>query len=312
MKTLAVLGSTGTIGRQTLEIVSSHPQDFQIAALAAGKNIALLREQMMRHRPRAVAVIDEEQAEKLRAFWDGPPVTILAGSSGYRQLATMPEVNLVVSAMVGAAGLLPTWEAIQAGKDVALANKEALVIAGELIMPEVRRRGVRLLPVDSEHSAIFQCLAGVNRPDVHRIILTASGGPFLSVPKEELSQVTPAMALHHPNWSMGKKITIDSATMMNKALEVIEARWLFSLPPERISVVIHPQSIIHSLVELVDGSVLAQMSLPDMRIPISYALYYPERMVTAGRHLKLCDLAPLTFLPPDGDKFPCLNLAQVR
>jgi len=220
-------------------------------------------------------------------------------------------VNLVVSAMVGAAGLLPTWEAIQAGKDVALANKEALVIAGELIMPEVRRRGVRLLPVDSEHSAIFQCLAGVNRPDVHRIILTASGGPFLSVPKEELSQVTPAMALHHPNWSMGKKITIDSATMMNKALEVIEARWLFSLPPERISVVIHPQSIIHSLVELVDGSVLAQMSLPDMRIPISYALYYPERMVTAGRHLKLCDLAPLTFLPPDGDKFPCLNLAQV-
>jgi len=207
----------------------------------------------------------------------------------------MPEVNLVVSAMVGAAGLLPTWEAIQAGKDVALANKEALVIAGELIMPEVRRRGVRLLPVDSEHSAIFQCLAGVNRPDVHRIILTASGGPFLSVPKEELSQVTPAMALHHPNWSMGKKITIDSATMMNKALEVIEARWLFSLPPERISVVIHPQSIIHSLVELVDGSVLAQMSLPDMRIPISYALYYPERMVTAGRHLKLCDLAPLTF-----------------
>ncbi len=310
MKTLSILGSTGTIGRQVLEVVSAFPGEFQVAALAAGKNIQLLKEQMEIFAPSLVAVIDEKQAHALRAMWAAPPIDILSGTSGYQAVATFPDADLVVAAMMGAAGLVPTWEAIHAGKDIALANKETLVVAGELIMAEVKRSGVRLLPIDSEHSAVFQCIAGDGITNVKRIVLTASGGPFLSVPKEHLPDVSPAEALRHPNWRMGKKITVDSATMMNKALEVIEARWLFSLPPERIDVVIHPQSLVHSMVEFIDGSCLAQMSIPDMRIPISYALFYPRRMAGIGQGLDLLSLGTVTFSPPDEEKFPCLGLAR--
>lgn len=310
MKTLSILGSTGTIGRQVLEVVSAFPGEFQVAALAAGKNIQLLKEQMEIFAPSLVAVMDEKQAHALRSMWAAPPIDILSGTSGYQAVATFPDADLVVAAMMGAAGLVPTWEAIHAGKDIALANKETLVVAGELIMAEVKRSGVRLLPIDSEHSAVFQCIAGDGITNVKRIVLTASGGPFLSVPKEHLPDVRPAEALRHPNWRMGKKITVDSATMMNKALEVIEARWLFSLPPERIDVVIHPQSLVHSMVEFIDGSCLAQMSIPDMRIPISYALFYPRRMAGIGQGLDLLSLGTVTFSPPDEEKFPCLGLAR--
>jgi 1-deoxy-D-xylulose-5-phosphate reductoisomerase len=310
MKRISLLGSTGSIGVSTLDVIGAHPDRFEVSALAAGRNVALLAEQIERFRPRLAAVIDESHAGELRGrLGRASSTTVLSGAEGYREAAAIAGADMVVSAMVGAAGLLPTLEAIAAGKDIALANKETLVMAGHLVLRRAAEQGVKILPVDSEHSAIFQCLQGGRGEEVRRIILTASGGPFLNATLQELSRVTPARALCHPNWAMGKKITIDSATMMNKGLEVIEAGWLFGLPAERIDVVIHPQSIVHSLVEYVDGSVIAQMGIPDMRLPIAYALSYPERLARHDKPLDLGQVGSLTFQPPDRGRFPALGLA---
>ena len=309
MKRLAILGSTGSIGQNALAVVAEHPQEFQVVGLAAGKNVAVLAEQVQQYRPARVSVQDEGVAGQLRDCLptrDG--MEILAGVEGAVQVATAPEVDLVVSAMVGAVGLEPTLAAIAAGKGVALANKETLVAAGPVVMRAVQERGVPLIPVDSEHSAIFQAVQGQRREDIRRLWLTASGGPFLSWDLASLTQVTPAQALKHPNWSMGAKISIDSATMMNKALEVIEASVLFGLPVEQIEVYIHPQSIIHSLVEFVDGSVLAQLGVPDMKVPIAYALTYPRRLPLNSGVLDLSQIARLTFELPDLERFPALRL----
>jgi len=309
MKPLVILGSTGSIGVSTLEIVAAHPDRFRVVALTAGNNLARLEEQIRRFRPKTVAVIDPVAALRLRdALGDKAP-EILTGPEGIIACARHPEARMVVSAIVGAAGLLPTMAAIESGKDVALANKETLVSAGALVMEAVERNGVRLFPVDSEHSAIFQSLEGHRHCDVRRLILTASGGPFRNRSLNELQDVTPTDAIAHPNWSMGKKISVDSATMMNKGLEVIEAHWLFDLPADRIAVHIHPQSIIHSMVEYKDGSVIAQMGIPDMKVPIAYALSYPERLPLDLPPLDLCALGSLTFEPPDFKRFPCLSLA---
>jgi 1-deoxy-D-xylulose-5-phosphate reductoisomerase len=309
MKKISILGSTGSIGVSTLEIVASHPDRFQVAALSAGSNLELLVEQIERFSPRLVAVITEESAQKLKSMLIGKKPEILSGVPGMIAVATMAESDLVVAAIVGAAGLVPTAAAIQAGKDLALANKETLVTAGHLIMGMVREKGINLYPVDSEHSAVFQSMQGHRRDDVKRIILTASGGPFFNYPLERLAQVTIKEALNHPNWSMGRKITIDSATMMNKGLEVIEARWLFDIAPEKISVHIHPQSIIHSMVEYVDGCVMAQLGVPDMKAPIAYALTFPERVETGVKPLDLTSLSGLSFFAPDASRFPALRLA---
>jgi 1-deoxy-D-xylulose-5-phosphate reductoisomerase len=283
---------------------------FTVVGLAAGRNIKLLQEQIAAFQPRLVSVADEQLADELAdtlpSTWKG---SIVWGCEGNQSVASLAEVEMVVSAIVGAEGLLPTMAAIQAGKDVALANKETLVMAGHLVMEEVRRQGVRMLPVDSEHSAIFQALEAGRKEDVARIILTASGGPFLNLSTEELQQVTPQQALVHPNWDMGRKISIDSATMMNKGLEVIEAKWLFDVEVDKIEVLIHPQSIVHSLVEFVDGSVVAQMGIPDMRVPISYALSYPERLHTGLRRLELAACKDLSFFQPDSSRFASLTLA---
>jgi 1-deoxy-D-xylulose-5-phosphate reductoisomerase len=311
MKKLSILGSTGSIGVSTLEIVAAHPDRFRVVALSAGNNLELLRKQIEKFAPLLVAVISEESAVKLSTMLSGKKPEILFGVSGMVAVATMPESDLVVAAIVGAAGLVPTAAAIGAGKDVALANKETLVTAGHLIMKMVNEKGVNLYPVDSEHSAIFQSLQGHRREDIKRIILTASGGPFFNYPLDKLARVTVSDALNHPNWSMGRKITIDSATMMNKGLEVIEARWLFDLPMERISVHIHPQSIIHSMVEYLDGCVMAQLGVPDMKAPIAYALTYPERVPTGVKPLDLTGLSGLTFFHPDCSRFPALRLAYM-
>jgi 1-deoxy-D-xylulose-5-phosphate reductoisomerase len=311
MKKLSILGSTGSIGVSTLEIVTAHPDRFKVIALSAGSNLELLREQIEKYSPLLVAVITEDSAVKLRSMLSGKKPEILSGVSGMVAVATMAESDLVVAAIVGAAGLVPTAAAIKAGKDVALANKETLVTAGHLIMEMVKEKGVNLFPVDSEHSAILQSLQGHRREDIKRIILTASGGPFINYPMERLAQVTVADALNHPNWSMGRKITIDSATMMNKGLEVIEARWLFDMPAEKISVHIHPQSIVHSMVEYLDGCVMAQLGVPDMKAPIAYALTYPERVSTGVRALDLTELSGLTFFHPDCSRFPALRLAYM-
>ncbi|MFZ2087156.1 MAG: 1-deoxy-D-xylulose-5-phosphate reductoisomerase [Desulfobaccales bacterium] len=309
MKRLAILGSTGSIGQNALAVVAEHPQEFQVVGLAAGKNVGLLAEQIRAVRPRLVSVQDEAAARELRASLAGqPPVEILVGQEGAVAVAAASEADLVVSAMVGAVGLTPTLAAIQAGKTVALANKETLVAAGSLIMAAVAANGAALIPVDSEHSAIFQALEGQRREEVRRLWLTASGGPFRTWPQEKLAAATPAQALKHPNWSMGAKITIDSATMMNKALEVIEASVLFGLPVSQVEVFIHPQSIIHSLVEFVDGSVLAQLGWPDMRLPIAYALTYPRRLPLSSEPLDLGKVAQLTFERPDLERFPSLRL----
>ena len=308
MKRIVILGSTGSIGRNALWVAERFPDRFQVVGLGAGRNIDLLADQVQRFRPRAVAVLTAELAGDLRRRL--PPGTeVLAGLSGYQQVAALPESQLVLSAMVGAAGLMPTLAALHAGKDVALANKETLVMAGDLVTTEVGRHQVRLLPVDSEHSAVFQALTGHRRQDLKRIVLTASGGPFLHAGLEELQRVTPAQALAHPNWRMGPKVTIDSATLMNKGLEVIEARWLFDLDLAQIGVAMHPQSIVHSLVEYVDGSVIAQLGIPDMRVPIAYALSYPERLPLDLPPLDLLAVQTLTFLEPDRARFPCLGLA---
>lgn len=310
-KRLSILGSTGSIGVSTLEVVRQFPERFEVAALAGGKNISLLARQIETFKPRTVSVLDEELAQKLEGSLNGAgsKPQILYGAKGYESVATSGEADMVVSAMVGAAGLLPTLAAIRAGKDIALANKETLVIAGELVMAEAARSGVKIFPVDSEHSAIFQALQGNHRRALRRILLTASGGPFFKKSPQELSSVSPEAALNHPNWSMGRKITIDSATLMNKGLEVIEARWLFDVPTDLIAVHVHPESIVHSMVEYIDGSVIAQMGIPDMKIPIAYALSYPERLPVETPALDLFQLQKLTFFPPDMERFPCLRLA---
>jgi 1-deoxy-D-xylulose-5-phosphate reductoisomerase len=305
-KRLAILGSTGSIGVNTLDIVQQHPEQFAIVGLAAGSNIELLEQQMRRFHPSYVSVFDRQRAKELRERTSDLGIEVFEGSNGACTIAGLPGVDLVLSAIVGGAGLAPTLAAIRAGRDVAIANKEPLVMAGELVMREAQGR-VRILPVDSEHNAIFQALSGQNRGDVRRLILTASGGPFRTLPGEKFGEITVHDALQHPNWRMGRKITVDSATMMNKGLEVIEARWLFGVSADQVDVVVHPQSIVHSLVEFVDGSVIAQLGVPDMRIPISYALNYPERLANTLPPLDLTRVGTLTFEPPDLKRFPCLR-----
>jgi 1-deoxy-D-xylulose-5-phosphate reductoisomerase len=309
MKTLAILGSTGSIGVSTLEIVAAHPERFRVVALTAGRNLALLEKQIRTFRPSLVAVPDAADADCLRTRLGASAPSILSGCDGLITCAAQSGAQMVVSAIVGAAGLEPTLAAIEARIDVALANKETLVAAGEVVVNAVVRHGVHLFPVDSEHSAIFQSLAGHRKNDVRRLILTASGGPFRDCSAGELEQVTPADALAHPTWNMGQKITVDSATMMNKGLEVIEAHWLFGLPPEKIAVHVHPESIVHSMVEYVDGAVIAQLGIPDMKTPIALALSWPERLTLDLPPLDLCKLGRLHFREPDNDRFPCLALA---
>lgn len=310
-RNLSILGSTGSIGTSTLDVVRQFPDRFRVVALAAGKNVSLLQEQIAEFKPALVAVMDARLAGELAAHLESTPQRpqVLFGPEGYEAVATAAGTDMTVSAMVGAAGLLPTLSAIHAGKDIALSNKETLVVAGELVMRAASEKGIRILPVDSEHSAIFQSLQGNHRKALRRILLTASGGPFFFRSAEELQSVGPEAALCHPNWSMGRKITIDSATLMNKGLEVIEARWLFDVPVEQIAVHVHPESIVHSMVEYIDGSVIAQLGIPDMKIPIAYALSYPERLPVKGPSLDLFKLGKLSFFPPDMEKFPCLGLA---
>lgn len=310
MKKLSLLGATGSIGVNVLNIVRQFPDRYKIAGLAAGRNVDLLCRQVEEFKPGIVSVIDEEHAGKLAALlpdsWSGE---IVYGAAGTIEVATCPDTTMTISAMVGAAGLLPTLAAVEAGKAIGLANKETLVVAGRLVMQKVKQCGVTLLPIDSEHSAVFQALEAGRKEDAAKIILTASGGPFLHRTKEALRNVTKAQALNHPNWSMGPKISIDSATLMNKGLEVIEARWLFDMAPRSIEVVIHPQSIVHSLVEFQDGSVVAQLGIPDMKVPIAYALSYPERLPLDLPSLNLGQCGSLEFLAPDYDRFPALRLA---
>jgi len=310
MKTLSLLGSTGSIGKNVLNVVRAFPDRFRIAGLAAGKNIAELAAQVLEFQPERISVADEETAarlaELLPASWRQK---IVWGDEGNIQVASVPAAQMVITAVVGAAGLLPTLAAIKAGKDIGLANKETLVMAGRIVMQAVREHQVSLLPIDSEHSAIFQALEAGRRDDVAMLILTASGGPFRTFSPEQLACAMPAQALAHPNWSMGRKISIDSATMMNKGLEVIEARWLFDIPADKIRVVVHPESIVHSLVEYIDGSVMAQLGIPDMRIPIAYALSYPERLNLGLSRLSLSACGSLNFEKPDYERFPALGLA---
>jgi 1-deoxy-D-xylulose-5-phosphate reductoisomerase len=310
-KNLAVLGATGSIGVTTLGLVERFPDRFRAVALAGGRNIELLARQVERFAPRLVATADDAGAAQLRSLLPDFAGEIVPGAEGLNRVATSEGADLLISALVGALGLEPTLRAIEAGIDVALANKEVLVVAGELVCAAAKRRGVRIFPLDSEHNAIFQAMHGYDRGEVRRIILTASGGPFLHTPRAELEKVTLEQALRHPTWKMGSKITIDSSTLMNKGLEVIEARWFFNLPAEQIDVVVHPQSIVHSLVEYIDGSVLAQLGIPDMAVPISYILGYPHRMPLL-EHLPALDLVRagrLEFHAPDLERFPCLTLA---
>ena len=308
MRRIAVLGSTGSIGTQTLEVVENHP-DMEITALAAGSNIRLLEEQIRRFRPKLAAVWSEERAEELKARVADLDVRVEAGMDGLIAVATEASAQVVVTAVVGMIGIRPTIAAIQAGKDIALANKETLVTAGHLIIPMVRERGVRRLPVDSEHSAIFQCLNGEHGNRIHKILLTASGGPFRGKTREEMKNIQVEDALKHPNWSMGQKITIDSSTIVNKGLEVMEARWLFGVEMDQVQVVVQPQSIIHSMVEFEDGAVMAQLGTPDMKLPIQYALCWPERRPMGGERLDFWKLAEIRFEKPDFDNFPGLSLA---
>ncbi len=306
-KGVSILGSTGSIGTNTLDVLRSHPERFRVVSLAAGRNVSLLRAQVEEFRPVFVSVETEDAASALRNSLSAP-VFVEAGPQAAMKAASFEGVDMTVAAISGAAGLLPTMAAVRAGKDIALANKESLVLAGSLIMEEAAKRGANIIPVDSEHSAVFQSLLGHRREDIKRIILTASGGPFLKTPLSELGRMGPDEALRHPRWKMGRKVTIDSSTLVNKGFEVIEARWLFGLPPEKISVVIHPQSIVHSMVEYIDGAIMAQMSAPDMRSPISYALSYPERISSGTEPLDFSRLS-LEFSAPEPERFPCLGLA---
>jgi len=309
VKKIILLGSTGSIGTQTLDIVARHPDRFEIVALAAGRKLSLIEEQIRKFRPKRVSVADAADAKVLREKFTKDGIEVLVGDEGNSSVAVSPEADFVVSAIVGAAGLGPTMKALESGKTVALANKESLVIAGEIMTRAARAKNVTLIPIDSEHSAIFQALAGNRRQDVKKLILTASGGPFFRKSREELARVSVEEALKHPNWSMGPKITIDSASLMNKGLEVIEATWFFDMPAVKVDVNIHPQSIIHSMVEYIDGSVMAQLGVPDMRCAISHAMAYPERVDSGVASLDLIKIGNLSFFAPDMDKFPCLRLA---
>jgi 1-deoxy-D-xylulose-5-phosphate reductoisomerase len=308
-KRIAILGSTGSIGVQALDVVSRHPDRFEVVGLAALRNAEKLAEQARAFRPRYLCLADASAVGALRERLGPHPSEILPPDTGDVTLAGHPEVDFVLAAISGGAGIRSTAAAVEAGKTVGLANKESMVLAGELLMRRAAERGASILPVDSEHSAIFQSLVGHNRGDVRRLLLTASGGPLRSVPAAELAAVTPAQALKHPNWSMGAKITVDSATLMNKGLEVIEARWLFDIEPRRIDIVVHPESIVHSMVEYIDGSVVAQLGVSDMRGPISYALAWPERLRLDLPPLDLSRLGRLTFEPPDPARFPAFTLA---
>jgi 1-deoxy-D-xylulose-5-phosphate reductoisomerase len=310
MKHLAILGSTGSIGRSALAVVDAHPTRLKVVALAAGENAALLAEQVARYSPDAVAMASSDGVDRLRAACGaGAPAVAGVGTDGLVAVATHPSVDIVICASAGTAGLEAVLAAIEAGKTIALANKEVLVMAGELVTEAARRRGVAILPVDSEHNAIHQCLHQRPRSEVRRLVLTASGGPFRDHPAGSLDDVDPEAALQHPTWQMGRKITIDSATMMNKGLEVIEARWLFDVLADQIDVVVHPQSIVHSLVELIDGSVIAQLGVTDMRLPIQYACSYPDRWDGSLPSLDLVAAGRLEFFAPAVDRFPCLGLA---
>lgn len=311
MKAISLLGSTGSIGTQTLDIVAQYPDQFQVVGLTAGSNVEMLAQQIREFRPAIAAIGDAQKLRELQAAirdLDPQPI-LLAGEAGVIEVARYGDAEVVVTGIVGCAGLLPTIAAIEAGKDIALANKETLIAGGPVVLPLVQKHGVKLLPADSEHSAIFQCLQGVPNGGLRRILLTASGGAFRDWPVEKLSQVTVADALKHPNWSMGRKITVDSATLMNKGLEVIEAHWLFGLDYDQIEIVIHQESIIHSLIELQDTSVLAQLGWPDMRLPLLYALSWPERIYTDWQQLDLVKVGQMTFRAPDHQKYPCMQLA---
>ncbi len=309
MKKVAILGSTGSIGTQAVDIIGRNPDRFTVTALAAHRNVALMRDQAQRLRPHIAVMADEQAAEELRRMLP-PEITVLAGEAGVTAAAAESDADICLTAMVGAAGLVPTIAAIDAGVDIALANKETLVCAGSLVTDRARKKGVRIIPVDSEHNALFQSLAGHDPAHVRRLIITASGGPFWKRSIEELVGVTPEQAVRHPRWNMGKKISIDSATLMNKALEVIEASRLFDVPQEKISVLIHPESIVHSMVEYIDGSIIAQLSTTDMRIPIAYALAYPDRVDRPAEPLDLAALGGLTFFEPDERRFRALALAR--
>ena len=309
MRSIALLGSTGSIGVSTLALVRRFPDRFKVPGMVAGRNLRLLADQIKEFSPRCVAIKNEEDVPRLRALLGRRRVEILAGEKGAIAVATAGDVDVVLAGIVGGAGLMPTLMAVQAGKEIALANKEALVMAGEIFVTAAKRKGVRLMPVDSEHSAIFQCLQGNRRDEVDKLILTASGGPFLRTPMNRLGKVSVQQALNHPNWKMGKKITIDSATMMNKGLEVVEARWEFDMEPARIEVVIHPQSVVHSMVRYQDGSIIAQLGIADMRIPIAYALAYPHRLKGDWRPLEVTRQKELNFLPVDKRRYPALKLA---
>src|SRR5215468_10577081 len=309
MKNVVLLGSTGSIGTSTIKVTEDLPDRIRLLGLAAGNNLELLLEQTRKHEPEAISITDPAKAEELRNLL-GTKAQVFCGSEGLVRLATLPAADIVVIAIVGTAGLQPALAAIRAGKDIAVASKEILVMAGEIVMSEARKYGVRVLAVDSEHSAIFQCLDGKCSSSVRRLWLTASGGPFRCTPKEQFAEITVERALKHPSWVMGRKITIDSATLFNKGLEMIEARWLFDVEIKRVSVVVHPQSVIHSLVEFVDGSMLAQLSTPDMCLPIQYALTYPERASSERVQTNLARLGSLTFEEPDPERFPSLHLAR--
>jgi len=313
MKQVAILGSTGSIGRNTLRVIESLDGAFRVVALGAGSNTTLLAEQIERHRPRVVSVIDEQSADRLRSELKARDILnipyIGIGVDGLSEVATCEGAEIVIGAVVGALGLRPTLRALEAGRRVALANKETLVVAGELMTRAAEASGAELLPVDSEHNALHQCLRGEHRHELKRLILTASGGPFRTSPPEAIENATRAEALRHPTWRMGDKITIDSATLMNKGLEVIEAHWLFDCSAQEIDVIVHPQSIVHSMIELIDGSIIAQMGVTDMRHAIQYALTYPARCKTSLPQLNLAELNRLEFYPPDADRFPCLTIA---
>jgi len=311
MKNVVLLGSTGSIGTSTIKVAEDLPDRIRLVGFAAGNNVKLLLEQTRKHRPEAISIIDPAKAKELReALGDGTQV--FSGPEGLIKLATLPGADIVLIAIVGTAGLQPALAAIRAGKDIAVASKEILVMAGEIVMNEARRHGVRVLTVDSEHSAIFQCLDGKPPGSVRRLWLTASGGPFRKTPKEDFPNITVERALKHPSWVMGRKITIDSATLFNKGLEMIEARWLFNVEMQRVSVLVHPQSVVHSMVEFVDGSMLAQLSSPDMCLPIQYALTYPDRAPSDRVQTNLAKVGTLTFEEPDVTRFPALELQRAR
>jgi 1-deoxy-D-xylulose-5-phosphate reductoisomerase len=306
VKNVVILGSSGSIGRNALKVLSDFKERFSVFGLSIHRNTSLLEEQIKRFGPNMAVITDQESFEHFPRNHD---TEILSGTDGIKKLCSHPQVDLVINALVGSAGLLPSLETLESGKTLAIANKESLVMAGELLIQKAKEKGAEILPIDSEHSAIKQCLLSGRREEVKRLILTASGGPFLGRSGTDLEEITVEQALSHPTWEMGKKITVDSATLMNKGLEVIEAHWLFGIPADRISVLIHPQSIIHSMVEFVDGSVIAQMSVPDMKLPIQYALFYPQRITSNNTRLDLAKASKLTFLEPDYEKFPCLRLA---